>query len=172
MSDETTTPETTPAPVAPVALVVETQTPAPVPVAETKVEPVEAKAPDLATELEAVRKRTAELEAALAAEKGETRALAFASAFERAGVAPQYRDFLRDQLGDVDPRSDAGLAAIDAMAKKHPAMLVAHVSTADPMAEYLRAKADEARKSGNTSMWGLIPPDMLRSASDVGGGVR
>lgn len=149
------TPETPPAPipVPPVA-------PTPEPVAPV----VEAEAPavDISAELEAMRKKTAELEAALTKERGDTRSLAFSAAFDRAGVAPAYRDYLRAQLGDVDPRSEAGLTAIDKAAKAHPAMLVAHVSTADPMAEYLRAKVEEAKKSGATSMWSQIPADMMR----------
>jgi len=169
MTDETQ--NITPAPEAP---------PTPTPVVEVAVvaqpgatpEPAAlAPAIDFAAELEAMRAKTAELEAALAKERGDTRAIAFQAAFDRAGVAPAYRDFLRQQIGDIDPRSEVGLAAIDAAAKKHPAMLVAHVSTEDPMAAYLRAKTDEAKKSGTPSMWGLIPATMLQGY-DVRGGDR
>lgn len=170
MTDETqTTQPTTEAPSAPAVAVVETQTVAPIPA--PVVEAIAPPALDLAAEIEAMRAKTAELELALAKERGDTRAIAFQAAFDRAGVAPAYRDFLRQQIGDVDPRSEAGLAAIDAVAKRHPAMLAAHVSTEDPMAAYLRAKTEEAKASGKPSMWGLIPPGMLQGY-DVRGGDR
>lgn len=153
------TPAPAPAPAEPVAA-------APVePAAALPVEP----ATDFAAKLAEFEAKTKALEADLATQRAETRALAFTAAFDRAGVAPAYRDYLRAQVGDIDPRTDAGLKAIDDAAKRHPAMLVAHVSTEDPMVEFLRAKAEEAKKSGAPSMWGLIPPGMLRGY-DVGGG--
>ncbi len=161
----------------------EAKTIAPV-VPEAKAQAVEKKADEpapnpLAADFEAYKAKTVALEAALTAEKAETRRLAFEAAFDRAGVqaqavdpatgkpkGPQYRDFLRSQLGDVDPRSDAGKAAIDAIVAQNPAMRIAAVSTEDPVATFLRAKAEEAK--GTPSMWGLIPPDMVRGY-DVGG---
>lgn len=140
--------------------------------------------PDLATvlaELEAGRKKTAELEAALSKSNTDARKIAFDAAFDRAGVmpdqldekgqpkGPRYRDFLKSQLGEVDPRTDAGKAAIDSIVAQHPAMKSAHQSTEDPMAAFLRAKTAEASKAGGQSMWGLIPPDMMRGY-DVKGG--
>jgi len=170
MTDETQTiTPTTEAPIAPVAVVPDVPTSAPIPA--PVVEAIAPPALDLAAEIEAMRAKTAELEAALARERGDTRAIAFQAAFDRAGVAPAYREFLRQQIGDIDPRSEAGLAAIDAAARKHPAMLTAHVSTEDPMAAYLRAKTEEAKASGKPSMWGLIPATMLQGY-DVRGGDR
>lgn len=152
--------------------------------AEPKPDAPKAKEPDLTTvlaELEAGRKKTAELEAALAKSNNDARKIAFDAAFDRAGVqpdqfdekgqqkGPRYREFLKQQLGDVDPRTDAGRAAIDALVGQHPAMKVAYQSTEDPMATFLRAKAAEASKAGQPSMWGLIPPDMMRGYDIKGG---
>jgi len=119
-------------------------------------------------ELEEQKKKTAELEAAVSHERSARVNLAFRAAFDRAGVACEYREFLRSKIGDIDPTSEAGLKVIDEVARKHPAMLTAHVSTEDPMGAFLRAKADEAKRSGKDSMWSLIPPDMLRGY-EVGG---
>lgn len=172
-------PAVPPTPAAPVVPVTPVVAPPAVPIVEVKAsapeakpEPAKAEPPaklDMAAEFEAYKAKTAELEQALAKANTETRKLAFDAAFDKAGVAPTYRDFLRSQVGDVDPRSEAGLKAIDDVAKKHPAMLVAHVSTEDPMATFLRAKADEARKAGTQSMWGLIPVDMVRGYDIKGG---
>lgn len=152
--------------------------------AEPKPDAPKAKEPDLTTvlaELEAGRKKTAELEAALAKSNTDARKIAFDAAFDRAGVmpdqfdekgqpkGPRYRDFLKAQLGEVDPRTDAGRAAIDALVGQHPAMKVAYQSTEDPMATFLKAKAAEAAKAGQPSMWGLIPPDMMRGYDIKGG---
>lgn len=156
--------------------------------AEPKPEPTldaaKANGPDLATvlaELDAGRRKTAELEQALAKSNADSAKLAFDAAFDRAGVmpdqvdekgqpkGPRYRDFLKGQLGDVDPRTDAGKAAIDRVVAQHPAMKVAYQTTEDPMSQFLKAKAAEAQKSGTSSMWGLIPPDMMRGYDIKGG---
>lgn len=158
-------PSTPAEPTAPVALAAPSLAPVAAPAVEAKPEVKPDAPPDLAAvlaEFEAQKKKTAELEAELGKQKSETAQLAFTAAFDRAGVAPQYRDFLRSQLGDVDPRSEVGLRAIDELARKHPAMLTAHVSNEDPMSSFLRSKAEEARKAGQSSMWGFIPPDMMR----------
>jgi hypothetical protein len=154
------------------------------PAAESKPEAAKAKEPDLATvlgELEATRKKTAELETALAKSNADARKVAFDAAFDRAGVmpdqlddkgqpkGPRYRDYLKSQLGDIDPRTDQGKAAIDALVAQNPAMKVAHQSTEDPMSAFLKAKAAEAQKAGQPSMWGLIPPDMMRGYDIKGG---
>lgn len=154
----------------------------PAPTAPTAAEP-KPDAPDvskLMADFEAYKAKTAELETRLATSTAESKKFAFEAAFDRAGVlpealdekgqpkGPQYRTFLRQQLGDIDPRSDAGKAAIDAIVAQNPAMKSAVVSTEDPFATYLRAKAEEARKAGgDTAMWNFIPPDMMRAA--VGG---
>ncbi|MCB9610524.1 MAG: hypothetical protein H6716_28300 [Polyangiaceae bacterium] len=146
---------------------------------EVKVDAAEKKVdgPDLASilaELEAGKKKTAELEEALQRSNTEARDIAFEAAFDRAGVLPDqvddegkpkgplYRAFLKSQLGDVDPRTEAGKAAIDMLVKLNPAMTSGYQSTEDPMGAFLKAKAEEARKANQPSMWGLIPPDMMR----------
>ena len=151
------------------------------PVVEVSIasKPAEAKPPEpvdtgpdvksVLAELEEQKKKTAELEAAVSQERSARVNLAFTAAFDRAGVASEYREFLRSKIGDVDPTSEAGLKAIDDVARKHPAMLTVHVSTEDPMSAFLRSKADEARRNKQQSMWGLIPADMLRGY-DVKGG--
>ncbi len=168
-------------PKAPVLVAAEVKAPV-APVEAKKADKPEAPADPILAEFEAFKAETAALKAALEAEKGETRRLAFEAAFDRAGVqaqaidpvtgkpkGPQYRDFLRSQLGDVDPRSDVGKAAIDALVSANPAMRTQALSTEDPTSAYLRAKTAEAKAAGQTSMWGLIPADMMRGY-DVGGG--
>lgn len=170
-----------PAPAAPELKAAEPKQPAaPTPTPDA----AKAKEPDMATvlaELEAGRKKTAELEQALAKSNADARKVAFDAAFDRAGVqpdqfdekgqpkGPRYRDYLKSQLGDVDPRTDAGKAAIDALVAQNPAMKTAYQSTEDPMSAFLKAKAAEAQKSGQPSMWGLIPPDMMRGYDIKGG---
>lgn len=171
MTDEaphTPTPETPTA--APDPVVADVQPAPTAPVVEAKAEKTEP-ARDFAAQLAEFQAKAEKLEAELAKQRAETTALAFTAAFDRAGVAPAYRDYLRGQLGDIDPRSDAGLAAIDAAAKKHPAMLIAHVSTEDPIVAFARQRADEARKAGQQSMWSVIPPSAIQGY-DVKGGAQ
>lgn len=51
-------------------------------------------------------------------------------------ILPEYRSFVRSQLGDIDPRSDAGKAAIDAYAERHAAFKVPIATPADPTTEW------------------------------------
>lgn len=161
-------PEAPTVPTAPIPAAA-SESPAPAPVVPAALSPEPAPIAPMPEPKVDVAAKLAELEAEVAKQRAENAKLAFAAAFDRAGVAPQYRDYLRSQLGDVDPRSEAGLKAIDDVARKHPAMLTQHIPSEDPMSAFLRAKADEARKAGGGSMWGLIPPDMMRGyAADLG----
>lgn len=184
MTSETiqTQPETTAA--EPAAVVVQTAapvpqsqtitTPAPVvaapePKAEAKHEPKpEAAAPavDFAAklaELEAARaadaKKIAELEAGRAADVKALRDARLDGLLEQVKVAPAYREFARAKLGEVDPTTDVGRAAVDAFASAHPAMLdLPRPSAPDAtVASWLAEKAKQAPGSA----WNFIPPSAL-----------
>lgn len=114
-------------------------------------------------DLESARaKDSAELAELRAARQGDAEALRVArldNLLDAVKVEPAYREFARAQLASADPTTDAGKAAVDAFAAKHPAM-VARMATAavDPSIEQWMA---ERAKAAPGSAWSFLSPSML-----------
>lgn len=111
-----------------------------------KVEQVaQAERPD---ELAVLRAKIAELEQSQAKSTTALRDAQFNAAFTAAQIAPDYRKFARTELGDIDPSTDAGKAAIDEFAAKHAAMTTRGQAAVDPITAWVDKTKTAAK--GNT----------------------
>lgn len=89
-------------------------------------------------------------------------------ALERAGILPEYRQFARTHLGDVDVSTDAGKAKIDEFAAQHSAMTGrAKTSTADPISAWA-TKAQAKPGTLAASMPRQVLVNALTNAVQIG----
>ena len=160
-------PATPVAPAAPAAPVVPALPEAPkVKVDKLRVRLAKPKAPsgpDLVAvqrELEEVKTEAAATRAALDRSTAALRDRSFGAAFDAAQILPEYRDFAKATLGQIDPDSEAGKKAIDDFAKKHPAM-VRRTTPADPTSAWAdKMRADDKSKG---SLAARMPREVLEA---------
>lgn len=67
-------------------------------------------------------------------------------ALERAGIRPEYRKFVRGELGELDLKSDEGKAKVDDFARAHAAMTTRGQSQGDPVSAWVDKTKTAAAK--------------------------
>jgi hypothetical protein len=120
----------------------------------------------ISSELDTVRKTSEETKKALDTTAAELLTERFESAFDAARVKPAYRKFVRDNIGDINPRTDAGKKAIDDFVGRHPEIVLAAAAPKSPQSGWLDVDGALAKDKEGKSLASRMGRGMLEATLD------